>query len=75
MSNTQAKAEVEARQTMQRIMITIRLRTLVPLLEPTQNHIAECPNLDRPRLVVIDGGPEPESADTPLTQPTASGQA
>ena len=44
-SNTQAKAEVEARQTMQRIMITIRLRTLVPLLEPTQNHIAECPNL------------------------------
>ena len=73
MSNTQAKAEVEARQTMQRIMITIRLRTLVPLLEPSQNHIAECPNLDRPRLVVIDGGPE--SADTPLTQPTASGQA
>ena len=54
-------------------MITIRLRTLVPLLEPSQNHIAECPNLDRPRLVVIDGGPE--SADTPLTQPTASGQA
>ena len=54
-SNTQAKAGVEVRQ---RIMITIRLRTLVPPFGTTlQNHITECPNLDRPRLVVIDGGP------------------
>jgi hypothetical protein len=30
---------------------------VVPLLEPSQNHITECPNLDRLRLVVIDGGP------------------
>ena len=45
LSNTQAKAAVEVRQ---RIVITIRLRTLVPLLEPSQNHTAECSNLDRP---------------------------
>ena len=54
MSNTQAKAGVEVRQ---RIVTTIRLRTVVPLLEPSQNHTTECPNLDRPRLAVIDGGP------------------
>ena len=52
MSNTQAKAGVEVRQ---RIMITIKLRTLVPHLEqPFQNHITECPNLDRLRLVVTN---------------------
>ena len=52
-SNTQAKAGVETRQ---RIVITIRLRMVVPL-GTFQNHTTECPNLDRPRLVVIDGGP------------------
>ena len=50
-SNTQAKAGVEVRQ---RIVITIRLRMVVPLLEPSQNHITECPNLDRLRLVVTN---------------------
>ena len=51
-SNTQAKAGVEVRQ---RIMITIKLRTLAPILEqPFQNHITECPNLDRLRLVVTN---------------------
>jgi hypothetical protein len=45
-STTQAKAEVEVRQT---IVTAIRLRTVVPLLDPSQNHIPECPNLDRPR--------------------------
>jgi hypothetical protein len=70
-SNTQAKAGVEVRQ---RIMITIRLRTLVPpnLEQPFQNHIAECQNLDMLRLVV----PNEEIAlrsQIPLPQRTSPG--
>jgi hypothetical protein len=46
-SSTQAKAGSEVRQ---RIVTAIRLRTVLPLLEPSKNHNTECPNLDRPRL-------------------------